>query len=69
MMLDLRCEEDNTFLSKYRGVAEDLREGKVEIAFQVEGGRVTGFSEQELYFQAVDWRIPVADQTDLQFVP
>jgi CubicO group peptidase (beta-lactamase class C family) len=68
MILDLRCEEDNTFLGKYRGVAEDLREGKVEIAFQVERGRVTGFSEQELYFQAVDWRIPVADQTDLQFV-
>jgi hypothetical protein len=69
MILDLRCEEDNTFLGKYRGVAEDLRERKVEIAFQVEGGRVTGFSERELYFQVVDWRIPVADQTDLRFVP
>ncbi|MGH6920751.1 MAG: serine hydrolase, partial [Geminicoccaceae bacterium] len=63
MILDLRCEEDNTFLGKFRGVAEDLREGKVEIAFQVEGGRITGFSERELYFQAADWRIPVADQT------
>jgi Domain of unknown function (DUF3471) len=69
MILDLRCEEDDTFLGKYRGIAEDLREGKVAIAFQVDGGRVTGFSEQELYFQVADWRIPVADQTDLQFDP
>jgi CubicO group peptidase (beta-lactamase class C family) len=54
MMVDLRCEEDDTFLGKYRGIAEDLREGKIEIRFQVEGNRVTGFSEPALHFQVVD---------------
>jgi CubicO group peptidase (beta-lactamase class C family) len=54
MILDLRCQEDNVFLGKFRGVAEDLREGKVEVAFQVEGGSVTGFSEENLLFQVVD---------------
>ena len=54
MIVDLRCEEGETFLGRYRGVAEDLREGKVEIAFQVEGGDVTGFAEGELLFQRVD---------------
>jgi CubicO group peptidase (beta-lactamase class C family) len=54
MIADLRCQEDNMFLGKYRGVTEDLRAGKIEVAFQVEGGRVTGFSEEYLHFQVVD---------------
>jgi len=54
MIADLRCEEGGTFLGKYRGVTEDLRRGKIEIEFQVEGGRVTGFSEEYLAFQVVD---------------
>jgi CubicO group peptidase (beta-lactamase class C family) len=54
MLADLRCEEDDVFLGKFRGVPEDLRGGKVEVAFQVEGGRVTGFAEEDLLFQAVD---------------
>ena len=54
MIADLRCQEDNIFLGKYRGVTEDLRAGKIEVAFQVEGGRVTGFSEEYLHFQVLD---------------
>jgi CubicO group peptidase (beta-lactamase class C family) len=54
MIADLRCQEDNAFFGKYRGVTEDLRAGKIEVGFQVEGGRVTGFSEKYLRFQAVD---------------
>ena len=54
MIADLRCQEDNAFLGRYRGVTEDLRAGKIEVAFQVEGGRVTGFSEEYLLFQVVD---------------
>lgn len=54
MIVDLRCEEGDTFLGRYRGVSEDLRLGKSELAFQVEGGRVTGFSEEYLLFQRVD---------------
>jgi CubicO group peptidase (beta-lactamase class C family) len=54
MIADLRCQEGNAFLGKYRGVTEDLRAGKIEVGFQVEGGRVTGLSEKYLLFQAVD---------------
>ena len=54
MILDLRCEQGDTFLGKYRGVAEDLREQKLEIAFQADAGKITGFSEDVLTFQAVD---------------
>jgi hypothetical protein len=54
MIVDLRFEEKNTFLGRYRGVTEDLRRGKFEIGFQVEGGRVTGFSEEYLHFKVVD---------------
>ena len=51
IVLDLRVEEDNTFLGKHDGVL-DLLEGKVKILFQVKDGKVTGFSEGELIFQA-----------------
>jgi CubicO group peptidase (beta-lactamase class C family) len=54
MIVDLRCQEDNVFLGKFRGVTEDLRGGKIEVGFQVEGGKVTGFSEGDLLFQVVD---------------
>jgi CubicO group peptidase (beta-lactamase class C family) len=54
MIAELRCQQDNVFLGKYRGVTEDLRAGKIEVGFQVEGGRVTGFSEENLLFQIVD---------------
>ena len=54
MILDLRCEQANAFLGEYRGVAEDLREGKLEITFQADAGRITGRSEGDLVFQAVD---------------
>ncbi len=53
MIADLRCQEHNAFLGKYRGVAEDLRAGKIEVEFQVEGGSATGFSEENLHFQVV----------------
>lgn len=51
MVLDLRCQEASTFLGKYRGIVEDLGEGKLEIVFRTENGKVTGFSEGELTFQ------------------
>jgi hypothetical protein len=54
MIVNSRCEEEDTFLGRYRGVTEDLRGGKIEIRFQVDGGRVAGFSEPELHFQAVN---------------
>ena len=44
-VLDLRCEKADTFLGKTRSAADDLREGKVEIKFETEDGKVTGFSE------------------------
>jgi hypothetical protein len=53
MIADLRCEEHNVFLGKYRGVTEDLRAGKIDVEFQVEGGRAAGFSEENLHFQVV----------------
>jgi hypothetical protein len=54
MMVDLRCEEKDTFLGRYRGVTEDLRLGKIEVGSKSKAGDVTGFSEGELLFHPVD---------------
>ena len=54
MTLDLRCQEGNIFLGKYRNVAEDLRSGKVKLDFQIENGKITGFAEGELIFLSAD---------------
>lgn len=53
MVLDLRCLDSDTLLGKYRSEALDLREGKLKLDFQVEDGKITGFSEGELTFRSI----------------
>lgn len=53
MVLDLRCQGSNGFLAKFRNKTQDLRDGKLELRFQIEDGKVTGFSEDALTFQSV----------------
>ena len=53
MVLDLRCEGSNVFLGKFRNETEDLRDGKLKLEFQVEDGKVRGFSEDVLTFRSV----------------
>lgn len=53
MVLDLRCQGSNGFLAKFRNKTQDLRDGKLKLQFQIEDGKVTGFSEDALTFQSV----------------
>ena len=53
MILDLRCQGSNGFLAKFRDGTQDLRDGKLKLEFQVEDGKVTGFSEDALTFRPV----------------
>ena len=52
MVLDLRRQGANGFLGKCRNETEDLRDGKVKLKFQVEDGKVKGFSEDTLTFRS-----------------
>ena len=58
MILDLRFQEGNTFLGKYRNIALDLREGKVKLDFHIENGKITGFAEGELIFHSANKHFP-----------
>jgi CubicO group peptidase (beta-lactamase class C family) len=53
MVLDLRCQGSNGFLGKFRDKTQDLRDGKLKLEFQVQDGKVTGFSEDTLTFRSV----------------
>lgn len=47
-MLDLLPEQENTFVGRYRDQAEDLRSGKLRLAFTISEDQVTGFMEEDL---------------------
>lgn len=45
MVLDLVWKDDRTFIGRYQNAAYDLRDGKSDLIFDVQDGKVTGVTE------------------------